>query len=113
MTSKRPLSNSSFAEVQVSNPSYQVKKVKADDVGMDSLLMNIDPIHADIRTAVHIKKALDHINRLQRLGYCPTKVQKFCQYFDIDMPDSPEEGSAKGKDNKGFRSRDISNQVRK
>ena len=49
--------------------------------------MNIDPIHADLRTAIHIKKALDRISNLQKLGYCPTKVQQFREYFDLDDGD--------------------------
>ena len=59
--------------------------------------MNIDPIHAaDLRTAIHIKKALDNIHRLNKLGYCPTKVQKFRKYFNLDGRE--EEGSGNNTD---------------
>ena len=59
--------------------------------------MNIDPIHAaDLRTAIHIKKALDNIHRLNKLGYCPTKVQKFHKYFNLDGRE--EEGSGNNTD---------------
>ena len=96
--------------------------------------IDIDPIHADLRTAIHIKKALDNIHRLQKLGYCPTKVQKFRKYFNLDVRDrladeeddeeDDEEGSgniteessgsslgADGIPKKGFNSRDLVNQV--
>ena len=83
--------------------------------------MNIDPIHAaDLRTAIHIKKALDNIYRLNKLGYCPTKVQKFRKYFNLDGRE--EEGSGNNTDEedssggnetpeKGFKRRDLVNQV--
>ncbi len=67
--------------------------------------MNIDPIHADLRTAIHIKNALDTIDRLKEIGYCPTKVQKFCDYFDVRS-----EGISKEEEKS--RSRDLANQVR-
>ena len=56
--------------------------------------MNIDPIHADIRTAIHIKKALDHIECLQQLGYCPTKVQKFRKYSGLANHPTEEDSSS-------------------
>ena len=83
--------------------------------------MNIDPIHAaDLRTAIHIKKALDNIHRLNKLGYCPTKVQKFRKYFNLDGRE--EEGSGNNTDEedssggnetpeKGFKRGDLVNQV--
>ena len=55
--------------------------------------MNIDPFHADLRTAIHIKKALDNIYRLDQLGYCPTKVQKFRKYFHLDGREEAGSGS--------------------
>ena len=101
--------------------------------------MNIDPIHAaDLRTAIHIKKALDNIHRLNKLGYCPTKVQKFRKYFNLDGREeegsgnntdeessgnnTDEEGSGNNTDEedssggnetpeKGFKRRDLVNQV--
>ena len=43
-----------------------------------------DTVHAEIRTAINIKNALDRIRRLPQLGYCPTKVQQFRHRFQLD-----------------------------
>jgi len=66
-----------------------------------------DPIHGDIRTAMNMKKAIESVNRLPRIGYCPTKVQHFRKYFELgDGNDSDS-----GKSNTADRCRDITNQV--
>ncbi len=67
-----------------------------------------DPFYAEIRSAINIKKALDHISGLPQLGYCPTKVQQFRREYQLDgRDDSHEERGPEGK----FRSRDLANQV--
>jgi hypothetical protein len=52
-----------------------------------SAMIIAGPIHAELRSAINIKNALDHIHRLQKLGYCPTKVQQFRDYFELDKRD--------------------------
>ncbi len=66
-----------------------------------------DPVHAELRSAINIKKALDNICRLQRLGYCPTKVQQFRKNFQLDNRDDSDEDSSQDS------SRDLANQVSK
>ena len=73
-----------------------------------------DPVYEDIRSAINIKKALDSIDKLRQLGYCPTKVQKFRKEFGLD--DSQDGNStypnARNKNPEGrFRTRDLANQV--
>jgi hypothetical protein len=68
-----------------------------------------DPVHAELRSAVNIKKALDKINWLQQLGYCPTKVQQFRKKFELD--DRDDSHSSDSSPEKKFRSRDLANQV--
>ena len=46
-----------------------------------------DPVHADLRTAINIKKALGLIRKLEPLGYCPSKVQQFRKKFDLEKSD--------------------------
>jgi len=77
-----------------------------------------DPVHAELRSAMNIKKALDHINRLPQLGYCPTKVQQFRHEFQLDKRDDEDEddedsgrSSTKESPERRFRSRDLANKV--
>ena len=65
-----------------------------------------DPVHAELRSAINIKKALDNIRLLPQLGYCPTKVQAFRDQFGLD----DEDDSEKGPERK-YRTRDRANQV--
>jgi len=66
-----------------------------------------DPVHADLRSAINIKRALDIIYRLRQLGYCPTKVQKFRDNFQLDERGDSEDGSEED----GPTSKDLANQV--
>jgi hypothetical protein len=65
-----------------------------------------DPVHAELRSAINIKKALDRIRRLPQLGYCPTKVQAFRNQYGLDDDDDSEKGPERR-----FRTRDRANQV--
>jgi hypothetical protein len=73
------------------------------------------PIHAELRSAINIKNALDHIHRLQKLGYCPTKVQQFRDYFELDKRDerdsTPTESDSEENSERGIMDRDLANQV--
>ena len=64
-----------------------------------------DPIHADIRSAINIKKAVDRIYNLERLGYCPTKVQQFFESCGLD------EVLDENSEDRSFMNRDLVNQV--
>ena len=66
-----------------------------------------DPIHADLRTAINIKKAVDKIGNLKQLGYCPTKVQRFFRDFGLDKLKVLDESS----EERSFMNRDLVNQV--
>ena len=76
-----------------------------------------DPIHADLRTAINIKKALDKIACLQELGYCPTKARKFCkdyhieEFDDNEEPETPEFEGQEQEPALNFKERDLTNQV--
>lgn len=65
-----------------------------------------DPVHADLRTAINIKNALDRINELPKLGYCPTKVQEFRSNFELDDRDDSSSTTEEGD-------RDLANQANK
>ena len=113
MTTKRPLSSSSLAvdlpsdAASVSrplDPSHQIKKIKSDDTtsagqvsSLPSTLLcfwpiafikdfptTLDPIHAEIRTAINVKNAIGRVACLRQLGYCPTKVQEFRHKFALN-----------------------------
>jgi hypothetical protein len=60
-------------------------------------------VSAELRTAINIKTALDHIRQLQQIGYCPTKVQAFRQQFQMD-----DDVASDGLE---VRARDLANQV--
>ena len=57
-----------------------------------------NPIHAELRSAINIKKAFGCINYLKKLGYCycPTKVQQFRDEHRLDnrddIPTEPKRG---------------------
>ena len=73
-----------------------------------------DPVYAEIRSAINIKTALDHIRGLPKLGYCPTKVQEFRAKFRLDDENDSYNrdlgGSEKSLEER-FRTRDLANQV--
>lgn len=71
-------------------------------------MITTDPVHAELRSAINIKKALDRITALPKLGYCPTKVQQFRHHFELDKRDDSYEPKCPEKK---FRSRDRANQV--
>jgi len=68
-----------------------------------------DPIHGDLRTAINIKKAVERVDKLQSLGYCPTKVQHFRNKFHPNYEGDSEGGET--EESRGYKSRDITNQV--
>jgi len=76
-----------------------------------------DPVHADLRTAINIKTALDRIDRLEQLGYCPTKVQQFRNYFDLKdrdyskNKDDDESSASEENESPERRKIDLANQV--
>jgi hypothetical protein len=68
-------------------------------------------VHAEIRTDINIKTALDNIYRLPQLGYCPTKTQEFCRSYQNENFQS--EDYSTDDDDESAKSRDLANQVRK
>lgn len=66
-----------------------------------------DTVHAEIRTAINIKNALDHIHRLLQLGYCLPKVQEFHHRFQLDDDQLDDQFDDKDdEDNEYFRRHD-------
>ena len=63
-----------------------------------------DPIHAELRSAINIKKALDCINYLEKLDYCycPTKVQEFRDEHRLDNRDDTPTESKRGIMDRGL-----------
>ena len=76
-----------------------------------------DPLHAELRSAINIKNALDNIRRLPQLGYCPTKVQQFRDKFKLDDRDDSHNGdfgrssTTEKSPERRFKTRDLANQV--
>ena len=73
-----------------------------------------DPIHAELRSAINIKKALDRIYVLKKLGYCPTKVLQFRDEFHLDNRDEDDDEERYAtfrKSEKGIKNRDRTIQV--
>ena len=75
-------------------------------------MVTTDPVQAELRSAIRIKKALDRIRKLPQLGYCPTKAQQFHKkHSQLDTHDFSFRGAKKRFSKRGFRSRDLTNQV--